>query len=238
MEDFQVYFEEADVVDLCFLLRVSYGEANMYHFLELTFIQIPGAGTLLDRLHGPVAAIRWLLHRTGQHPTNFHRPPSCPLVVVGNDAGRLLQPTRSLDFPSIFCLLRRHRAIYLGRDTRPQVCSILLRRLQRNGKPNPVQLGEPHARRQLWRARSHHFFDDDVRLLHADLDSSLHLPYSAGPTIPERISGKSFVKFPGATQRQPANLNHSVGRCGVRICDVGNFDGRNILHEPLEGQIS
>jgi hypothetical protein len=114
VEDFQVYFEEADVVDLCFLLHVSCECASLFELLELTVLQFPRPSTLLDRLYGPLAAVRGLFHRTGQYPTNFHRPPSCPLVVAGNNTGRLPELTRTLDFPSIFRLLRRHRPIHLG----------------------------------------------------------------------------------------------------------------------------
>jgi hypothetical protein len=191
LENFQVHSEEADVVDLCLLLHVSRHLAIFYGSLKLTVRQIPRPSTLLDRLHGSLASIRWLLYRVGEHPTNIHRSAPRTLVVARNDAGGLLESKRPLDFPGIFRLLRRHRAVHLGCHARPQICSILLWRLQWHGKSNPLQLGQPYACRQLRRAWPHHLKHDDVRLLHANLGSSVYIPYCAGTKVSKRISGES-----------------------------------------------
>ena len=132
----------------CYMLVTT--EPLRLEIIQLTVLQIPGPSALLDRLYGSLAAVRRLLDRTGQHLTDFYRSAPRTLVVAGNHAGGLPEFARPLDLPSIFRLLRRHRAIYLGRNSRPQVCSILLRWILWNGKSDLVQLGESYSRGQLW----------------------------------------------------------------------------------------
>lgn len=145
LEDLQIHSQEADVVDLRFLLYVSCRQnVNYLRRTKLTISELPRTSTLLDRLHGSVATIHRLLNRADQHPADFHRSPPRSFLLARHNISRMPQPPWSMDLPSILRILCRHRLIHLERARHPQIHRVLLRRFQRHGIPDSVQLGKPH----------------------------------------------------------------------------------------------
>lgn len=120
---------------------------------------------LSDRIHGSLATARRLLNRACQYSPNLHRPSARNILMARHYLGRLSQPTRVMDIPSLFCILRLHRFVRLDSTRRSQIRRLLLRWILRHGLADSLLMGQLDTERELRRKRSYYLIHDDAGIL-------------------------------------------------------------------------